>query len=1641
MADQIEQIVVDLDVQQASANADKINAKLQSIEDKAARMSVAASEGTSRVILTASQTTQRAIDRSLDSYRRAIASQSNDQLKQADVSFKNLIGRVGGDTKAVAEATSLYKEQLKTIQNLRIAERERRIEDLKFNDADRIGKIEIQRQRELRALGSGVDPKQQSEVNAIFDSRIEKAKQVLVLEKLSTEEARKRIVEEAHAPTLDRFQQLEVKRQRKLGDLTGLGATPQEIAATNAGFDKQKQKLQDLANEEARAAAESKHRQEQSAAEARQRLLDEIRFQNLNRVEQVQFRRQRQVQSLISLGGTPKEVAALNKDFDALEKKAVAVSGSIGARIAEFITSPTYAARKSVGEFLTEWGKFGLIVGGTLVAVGAAAKITFDLIRQGGKQAEEILNLSDRLGVDVSQAAVLNAQAKIAGVGVDAFGGLVRRLSTNLAEGTAESRKMIEALQSIGIEVGQAGKGFKDPIDLLRQLSLRLNQLPTHAAQVDLLSKAFGRGAVELLPLIKNFSDTEKKARDTGVALHEDLYNRMAEVDDKIDQLGIGWDVLKLKFSEKVVAVFELSARLTGDTTGLFGAGQVGGLLLDMLTGKGGNKTLSKQQIQQFDLAIEPKIILPQVPKEALETDAVRRGRALVDQFNSRFSLDGLRSQISLLEDRLNKARSGVVKGRTDTEVQQSIREAVAVERQLEAKKTSLRLLESAPAAVQKAQTEYAASVERTNSSLERQKAVMAGVTEPSILSYFNGLREATVAYTKSLGENAERFGLVMQNAKGQATSLADLEKQLQSVLKRGGDNAKIAKGILDIFTQTKLTLSIDLQSGLTEKVNKDKEETLNALRQIEDARVQSEQRIQEDLFQRAQTTATSRLQFEETVLQQRRDQELLLNSNTDAKTIQAKIDGLLKVGEIEKRFLSERAVVEARVIDQTTAYEIASSQRTAKLELNNARRVADEKYQIKLQELNQNLAFAEQQAEATNDVQRLNSIRSNYTQLYNNLNRIRSASNAAAESNYRESEARILAITQNAEEQKRQLAIKTQADIVRAQQDAIIKSAEAIRDANTQLFDRFKRESDGIFDAMLVRSQSVFQAIGNAFKNIFLTVFKDIVSTQVARSLTQLVTGDRVGLTPAAVGTGPFAKIAQALGIGAKPTFGSVQSKLEQAGRLGDLQLVGSQLGNAVPVVVANASDIQSQMQKVEIKNSSTSSQVNQNFTLGGLQNLGGVFRKPLAATLALASFGGLQSAAASVPSGYRTAIEQVTSNISYGQDGRNSALQQFVEPGGFTGQGNLIDLFKGSPNALGTILGGGVSAPSPSGTTIPGTNIPINVPFAGGGIPGLDPTVDAAVNRFPSLPGFGKGGLRGGLSNIAGALFGLGGGKSLGGGVLSLGSGSLIPSLGLGLGLAGIGGAFKLGQTGSLGGKIGAPLLGAASGLFAFGSLTALFPSLLAAGPVGWIAAGAIGAAVGLFGALHKSKSRRMHDEIKNIYGVDIGDKKYLQQLVGIADQKYGGNIGVAARSLEVREMVELWAQATGQRSRGIVDRAQASVFSNRVGGGLQQTPTYFNGEAVLPGQTSSTIGLPNLNPRTGGYYSSPVVGGANVSHSTISLDADATQAILSGQAASYVNGNPRVISQAASSGMDASAARRSISSQVLRPAFLAS
>jgi tape measure domain-containing protein len=320
------------------------------------------------------------------------------------------------------------------------------------------------------------------------------------------------------------------------------------------------------------------------------------------------------------------------------------------------------------------------------------------------------------------------------------------------------------------------------------------------------------------------------------------------------------------------------------------------------------------------------------------------------------------------------------------------------------------------------------------------------------------------------------------------------------------------------------------------------------------------------------------------------------------------------------------------------------------------------------------------------------------------------------------------------------------------------------------------------------------------------------------------------------------------------------------------------------------------------------------------------------------------------------------------------------------------------------------------------------VSFPGAPGGTPGFaGPVGSVSGNAAPG--GAGGGGLFGGAAGLAGF-----GSLLFNSGSIALGGGAATTAAGIGglkgtlAGLGSSGAALAAGPLLMLAGyraqnkalKFGLSIGG---GLLSGFALGAKIGSI--GGPLGAGIGAAVGGGIALLSMLRKSPEQKAREAIKSAYGVDIWDKGILAQVAQTAQGAFGGNFALAVQSPQIRELIQLWSQMTGQKAVGMPAQAQPLSVAQS-GGSLYQQPNSSNG---MP--------MPLVG---GGMISGGVASNAPTSL-VIRLDGAATTDLLRGEAVQAVVDNPRASQSAVLNSTRSNAGRREFLSLQLAPGTLTS
>jgi hypothetical protein len=678
---------------------------------------------------------------------------------------------------------------------------------------------------------------------------------------------------------------------------------------------------------------------------------------------------------------------------------------------------------------------------------------------------------------------------------------------------------------------------------------------------------------------------------------------------------------------------------------------------------------------------------------------------------------------------------------------------------------------------------EKAALLKKISEGATLEQLKKQGYDEAAIKSVFGGPERATGA--RRLVQDIDVEELIRQRERA-----AEAEKRASEILRQARESeltgvAKISaeyeryRRELGLTAKAQLDLAeamqIRIRSEARDELRKAAEGAAGEMeRRAElDRRAQAERLRQEiewssETLEIAQQTARERLRYEETAAEQMRDAQLRQLDLVGARTVEQQIALQQQRLQIEEDYLLRRFALRADELRRESELEIATMEAIARAR-----------------------GIAEEQIAARRD-----------------------------------------AILQDYAERARQLEAETQAAIDAARDNAAIRQATLIRDQNQRIFDSFKRQAEGVFDALLTKSQSIWSAIGNSLKTALLTAIKEVVTSRIAAMLMQLFAGARL------------------------------------------------------PV--------------------------------GGVRGAG------------LGMAGALPAVAGMIPGGAMGGM----------------GTPPFVPAGG------------GGSGVLGGLLGGA-----------------------------------------------------GGLLNLA-TVGGLG--LMLGG--MARGN-ALMTILGSSLGLARVGVmGTQLGMVGGAGaGLMAAGLMRGGWGGFGMSVGGGAILGWQFGGPIGAAIGAGVGAVAGLFRMFVRGAQEKARERIKATYGVDIREKNILAEVVNIAKQGFGGNLDLAIRSPQIRDLVELYALSTGQSTAGL-PATMRPVSMLQQGGSLFQ-------------QSSSGLTL----DRIGG--GSPSGAGPIV----VNITVPGAREFFKQETVRVVVNNPRAVQSAAMTAMKANAGRRETAALQLTPGLI--
>jgi hypothetical protein len=211
-------------------------------------------------------------------------------------------------------------------------------------------------------------------------------------------------------------------------------------------------------------------------------------------------------------------------------------------------------AEKRLREMQKVAKQFGAAVGAGVAAAGTAlATATYQAIQF----ADQIEEMSQRLGIGAETLSGWAYAAKLSGSSLDALTNALPKLAKNMAAAQEDGSRLSELFRTLGISTVDAAGNLRDVEDVLPEIADRFRGLNNDSTEAALAMELFGRSGAELLEFLNRGSagitELTDRARELGIVISDETAARAAEFNDKLDDMKAVAMAVGLQVAERLL--------------------------------------------------------------------------------------------------------------------------------------------------------------------------------------------------------------------------------------------------------------------------------------------------------------------------------------------------------------------------------------------------------------------------------------------------------------------------------------------------------------------------------------------------------------------------------------------------------------------------------------------------------------------------------------------------------------------------------------------------------------------------------------------------------------------------------------------------------------------------------------------------------------------------------------------------------------------------------------------------------------------------------------------------------------------------------------------------------------------------------
>ncbi len=185
----------------------------------------------------------------------------------------------------------------------------------------------------------------------------------------------------------------------------------------------------------------------------------------------------------------------------------------------------------------------------------------FETAEKTAEAFSEMSHRAESLGLTVTQLQRLNIVARLTDTDAEAMGKSISRLNRNIAEAASgKNKELAVTFQRLGIHMRDANRHLRSANDLLPELADAFQKTGTIAGKTAGAFALFGRGGIDLIPLMSKGADAVRDKLAEAAKLgfdfepHAEALERYNEATKK---LGISTQALQQEIGAKLAPVLQ----------------------------------------------------------------------------------------------------------------------------------------------------------------------------------------------------------------------------------------------------------------------------------------------------------------------------------------------------------------------------------------------------------------------------------------------------------------------------------------------------------------------------------------------------------------------------------------------------------------------------------------------------------------------------------------------------------------------------------------------------------------------------------------------------------------------------------------------------------------------------------------------------------------------------------------------------------------------------------------------------------------------------------------------------------------------------------------------------------------------------